>query len=111
MLVLGLSSVQRCRSGGVCGRSHGDTPGLTRPGHAGQTRWAGDTLATMNALDALRQHRAKEREAKRLRDRLADERETLVKTAFDEGHSGPEVAAAAGISKERAYQIRDGRRR
>jgi hypothetical protein len=62
----------------------------------------------MNALDSLRLHTAKEREAKRLRDRLAAERAVLVKAAFAEGHTGPAVAKAAGCSKERAYQIRDG---
>lgn len=68
-------------------------------------------LAGMNALDQLRQHTVKEREAKRLREHLADQRKILIDAAFAEGHTGPEVAAAAGCSKERAYQIRDGARR
>lgn len=65
------------------------------------------TLAAMNELDALRQHTSKEREAKRLRDRLADERQLLVKAAFAAGYSGQQVGAAIGLSAERAYQIRD----
>jgi hypothetical protein len=64
-------------------------------------------MGGMNALDNLRQHTAKEREAKRLRDHLAEERAVLVKAAFAEGHTGPAIAKAAGCSKERAYQIRD----
>lgn len=61
----------------------------------------------MNALDELRHHAAKEREAKRLRDHLAAQRQQLIKAAFAEGHNGLEVGTAAGISKERAYQLRD----
>lgn len=71
----------------------------------------GAILAAMNALDELKQHMSKEREAKRLRDRLATERLLLVKAAFDEGHTGAEVGAVIGLSKERAYQLRDGGRR
>lgn len=65
----------------------------------------------MNALDALRQHTAKEHAAKRLRDHLSEERQALVIAAFAEGHTGPAIASAAGCSKERAYQLRDGDKR
>ena len=68
-------------------------------------------MAAMNALDALRLHVAKEREAQRLRVYLANERQLLVKAAFAEGHTGREIAAAAGCSRQRAYQLRDGDRR
>lgn len=34
----------------------------------------------------------------------------LVRAAFEEGHTGPEISPVAGVSKERVYQIRDGRR-
>lgn len=61
-------------------------------------------------LEKIAANRRKQRE-------LADEIRTadvelaeLVRSAFAAGHTGPEIAAAAGISKERIYQIRDGRR-
>ena len=34
----------------------------------------------------------------------------LIAQAFEAGHTGPQIAAAAGVSKPRVYQIRDGRR-
>ena len=34
----------------------------------------------------------------------------LVKRAFDEGMTGPQIATVLGVSKPRVYQIRDGRR-
>lgn len=52
-------------------------------------------------------HVAREREAKRLRDNMAATRQLLVRAAFAAGFNGPEVAQAAGFSKERAYQVRN----
>ena len=46
-------------------------------------------------------------EANRVDD---DEFAELVRAAFVAGHTGPEIAAVSGVSKERIYQIRDGRR-
>ena len=34
----------------------------------------------------------------------------LISQAFAEGHTGPEIATAAGLSKQRVYQIRDATR-
>lgn len=34
----------------------------------------------------------------------------LIRAAFAAGRTGPEIAAVAQVSKERTYQIRDGRR-
>ena len=39
-----------------------------------------------------------------------DELLALVRDAFAAGYTGPQIAAAARVSKERTYQIRDGRR-
>jgi hypothetical protein len=39
-----------------------------------------------------------------------DELAELIRAAFDAGHTGPQIAAAAGLSTPRTYQIRDGRR-
>ncbi len=41
---------------------------------------------------------------------LDAELETAVVAAFLAGHTGPEIATAAGLSKQRVYQIRDGTR-
>lgn len=41
---------------------------------------------------------------------LDAELEVAVKAAFAAGHTGPQIATAAGLSKPRTYQIRDGRR-
>lgn len=63
----------------------------------------------MDTLQELRLNRQREREAKSLRERITADRDRLIREAFAEGHSGPEVAQAAGCSKERAYQLRDRR--
>ncbi len=67
------------------------------------------TMRFVDTLQELRHNRQRERAARDLRERITQERDSLVKRAFAEGHSGPEVAQAAGCSKERAYQIRDGK--
>ncbi len=50
---------------------------------------------------------------RRQRDKCAQldtDLEAAVVAAFHEGHTGPEIAAVAGLSKQRVYQIRDGTR-
>lgn len=47
--------------------------------------------------------------AKDLRD-IDEQLRQLVQTAFNEGLTGPQIAAAAGLSQARIYQIRDGKR-
>jgi hypothetical protein len=61
----------------------------------------------MDELDQLRLHTAKEREAARLRRALTEQRRALVKSAFERGFTGPQVATAAGCSKQMAYKLRD----
>jgi hypothetical protein len=64
----------------------------------------------MNRLSQIAQNRARRREvaaeASVLDGQLAD----LVRAAFADGHTGPEIAEVARLSKPRVYQIRDGRR-
>lgn len=64
----------------------------------------------MDILDAIRANRAQHREHIAEVDALDAHLRELVKAAFDQGHTGPELASVLGISKERVYQIRDGRR-
>ena len=67
----------------------------------------------MTTLELITANRAKRREHARAITALDAELEGstgLVAQAFDDGHTGPQIAAAAGISKPRVYQIRDGRR-
>lgn len=60
-----------------------------------------DQLATNRAT---REHLAEQQ-------RQADEElRQLVKTAFEQGATAPELAKATGLSAPRMYQIRDGRR-
>lgn len=61
---------------------------LTRIAHIKRQRH--ETAATLASLDAYL--------------------ETAVVAAFAAGHTGPEIATAAGLSKQRVYQIRDGTR-
>lgn len=39
-----------------------------------------------------------------------DELLELIREAFAAGYTGPQIATVARVSKERTYQIRDGRR-
>lgn len=64
----------------------------------------------MDILDAIRANRERHREYADAADVLDTQLRDLVKMAFDQGHTGPELASVLGISKERVYQIRDGRR-
>lgn len=58
-------------------------------------------------LKAITKNRARYRAAT---TSLTEELAKLVRDAFDAGYNGPTIAAAAGLSKERIYQLRDGRR-
>ncbi|OBB01110.1 hypothetical protein A5668_25090 [Mycolicibacterium fortuitum] len=64
----------------------------------------------MDILDCIRANRAQHREHTAAADVLDSQLRDLVKMAFEQGHTGPQLAAILGISKERVYQIRDGRR-
>lgn len=64
----------------------------------------------MDILDCIRANRERHREHTEAADALDSQLQSLVKTAFEQGHTGPQLAAVLGISKERVYQIRDGRR-
>jgi hypothetical protein len=67
----------------------------------------GVSSLVMEPLQALRHNQARIQENARLRRWLREERDQLVKDAFAAGHDGPEIGSAAGISRQRAYQIRD----
>jgi hypothetical protein len=61
----------------------------------------------LTAITANRQRwRTHTEETRRIDVELAE----LIRAAFEAGHTGPEIAAAAGLSTPRTYQIRDGRR-
>lgn len=64
----------------------------------------------MDIVDRIRANRERHREHTDAADALDSQLRDLVKTAFEQGHTGPELATVLGISKERVYQIRDGRR-
>lgn len=64
----------------------------------------------MKPLDKIARNRRYSRELSERLGRLDDELADLVRAAFAAGHTGPEIGSAAGMSKERTYQIRDGRR-
>lgn len=64
----------------------------------------------MEPLDEIARNRRNSRELATELGKLDDELADLIRLAFAAGFTGPEIGAAAGISKERTYQIRDGRR-
>jgi hypothetical protein len=64
----------------------------------------------MNRLEQIADNRARRREVAAEASVLDDELGKLVRAAFDEGHTGPQIAQVARLSKPRVYQIRDGRR-
>jgi hypothetical protein len=64
----------------------------------------------METLEAIQANRRKHRN---LADKIAyidNELAELIRHAFAAGYTGPVISAAANLSKERVYQIRDGRR-
>lgn len=67
----------------------------------------------MPNTDPIKQLRQVARRRRRAQERVEacdEELRSLVVDAFTAGHSGTTIAAAAGVSTPRAYQIRDGRR-
>jgi hypothetical protein len=70
-------------------------------------------IRLVDSLQQITNNRARRRELTAQISALDAELEGphgLVMQAFDDGHTGPQIAAAASISKPRVYQIRDGRR-
>ena len=64
----------------------------------------------MTPLENIQSNRLKHRNITRRLAYIDQELQELVRAAFAAGHTGPQIAAAAGLSRERVYQIRDGRR-
>lgn len=64
----------------------------------------------MKPLEEIQSNRLKHRNIARRLAYIDQELQELVRAAFAAGHTGPQIAAAAGLSRERVYQIRDGRR-
>ena len=64
----------------------------------------------MNPLEAIAANRERHEtnDAKAQADN--DELPELIRNAFDAGYTGPQIATVARVSKERTYQLRDGRR-
>ena len=64
-------------------------------------------------MDKLKEIQANRQKHRNLADKIAyldNELAELIRAAFAAGITGPAIATAAGLSKERVYQIRDGRR-
>lgn len=64
-------------------------------------------------MDTLKDIQANRQKHRNITARLAyidNELADLIRHAFAAGLTGPAIASAAGLSKERVYQIRDGRR-
>lgn len=64
----------------------------------------------MGVLDDIADNRRRKQALKEQGDRLDAALAELVRAAFDEGCTGPEIAKVARTSAPRIYQIRDGRR-
>lgn len=73
---------------------------------AGEARYT----QPVDILDAIRANRQQHRDHTDAANVLDSKLRDLVKMAFEQGCTGPELASVLGISKERVYQIRDGRR-
>lgn len=64
----------------------------------------------MSTADEIRANRAKRRKAVERVEKIDAELAELVRKALAEGIGPTEIARVAGLSRERIYQIRDGRR-
>ncbi len=64
----------------------------------------------MDRLSQIAENRARRREVSAEASVLDDQLSELVRAAFADGHTGPQIAEVARLSKPRVYQIRDGRR-
>lgn len=64
----------------------------------------------MDRLEQIAQNRARRRELAAQATLLDEQLGELVRAAFAHGHTGPQIAKVAQLSKPRVYQIRDGRR-
>lgn len=70
----------------------------------------GANICDMDCLSQIAQNRARRREIAAEASVLDERLGHLVRAAFENGHTGPEIAQVAQLSKPRVYQIRDGRR-
>jgi hypothetical protein len=64
----------------------------------------------MDRLSQIAKNRARRREVAAEAGVLDEQLGDLVRAAFADGHTGPQIAEVAQLSKPRVYQIRDGRR-
>lgn len=64
----------------------------------------------MGVLEEIAENRRRKQKVKEQGDHLDEELVELVRKAFSEGCTGPEIAKVARTSAPRIYQIRDGRR-
>jgi hypothetical protein len=67
-------------------------------------------ICGMDRLLEIAQNRARRREVAAQASVLDEQLADLVRAAFADGHTGPQIAEVAKLSKPRVYQIRDGRR-
>jgi DNA-directed RNA polymerase specialized sigma subunit len=67
-------------------------------------------ISGMDRLSQIAQNRARRREVAVEAGVLDEQLRDLVRAAFADGHTGPQIAEVARLSKPRVYQIRDGRR-
>ncbi len=62
----------------------------------------------MDPMARIAQIKEQRQESAATTARLDAELEKAVVEAFAAGHTGPEIAAVAGLSKQRVYQIKKG---
>lgn len=62
----------------------------------------------MEPMARIAQIKEQRQESAATTARLDAELEVAVVAAFEAGHTGPEIAAVAGLSKQRVYQIKKG---
>ncbi len=64
----------------------------------------------VDIIKAIEEARTKRLQANNDARALDEQMAELIRAAFQQGYSGPAIAKAAGLSKPRVYQIRNGRR-